>query len=92
LNVEMINEALAAFETAVTSASLPPDTLADLSADISTIRAQLAKSSPNKGIIQEAGKSMRNIVEGIVGGMLTTPVTTGVMTAAAMLWSALGIG
>jgi hypothetical protein len=92
LNVETVNKALAAFETAVTSASLPPDTLAELTADIGTIRAQLAKSRPNQGIIQEAGKSLRNVVEGIVGGMLTAPVTTAVTTAAAMLWSALGIG
>jgi hypothetical protein len=92
LNVETIKEALAAFETAVTSASLPPDTLADVRADIDTIRAQLVKSTPNRGIIQEAGKSLRHVVEGVVGGMLTTPVTTAVTTAAAMLWSALGIG
>jgi hypothetical protein len=92
LNVEMINEALAAFEAAVASASLPLDTVTEVSADIRTIRAQLEKSQPNKRIIQEAGKSLRNVVEGIVGGMLTAPVTTAVTTAAAMLWAALGIG
>jgi hypothetical protein len=90
-NVETVTQALAEFETAVSSASLPPDTLADIKADIDTIRAQLVKSAPNRGIIQEAGKSLRNVVEGIVGGMLTTPVATAISAAAAMLWSALGI-
>lgn len=88
LNIGAINEALTEFETAIASTSLPSKTLDELRADISTIRAQLGKSTPNKGIIQEAGKSLRNVVEGIVGEMLAEPVTA----AAMMLWSALGIG
>jgi hypothetical protein len=88
LNIETIKKALTTFESAVTSASLPSDTLADVRADVDTIRAQLAKPSPSKVIIQEAGKSLRNVVEGIAGGMLTPAVTS----AAAALWSALSLG
>jgi hypothetical protein len=88
LEIEATEKALTAFEAALASASLPSDTLAELTADISTIRAQLAKSSPSRVIVQEAGKTLRNVVEGIGGGMLTPTV----LTAATALWAALGFG
>jgi hypothetical protein len=57
-------------------------------ADVKTIKAQLAKPSPNRVIVQEAGKSLRNVVEGIGGGLLTPTA----QTAAAALWGLLGLG
>jgi hypothetical protein len=88
LNIEATEKALTAFEAALASASLPSKTLVELTADVSTIRAQLAKPSPSRLILQEAGRTLRNVVEGIGGGMLTPTA----MTAAAALWAALGLG
>jgi hypothetical protein len=88
LNIEVATTALNGFESAIESADLPSKTVDELMGDICTIRAQLAKPSPSRRIIQEAGKSLRNVVEGIAGGMLTPTVTA----AAVALWSALGIG
>jgi hypothetical protein len=88
LNVQSITNALADFESAISTAGLPAKTIDELMADVRTIRAQLAKPSPSRLIIQEAGKSLRNVVEGMAGGMLTPAA----MTAAAALWSVLGLG
>jgi hypothetical protein len=88
LNIEATEKALTAFEAALASASLPSKTLVELTADVSTIRAQLAKPLPSRVIVQEAGKTLRNVVEGIGGGMLTPTA----MTPAAALWAALGLG
>jgi hypothetical protein len=88
LEAHAVQSALAAFESAVTSAGLPSPKAAELMADVQTIKSQLAKPSPSTLIVQEAGKSLRNVVEGIAGGMLTPAVTA----AAVALWSALGLG
>jgi hypothetical protein len=88
LNIETATTALARFEAAIAPAALPANTVEELRGDIQTIRAQLQKPSPSRLIIQEAGKSLRNVVEGITGGMLAPAVTT----TSAALWSALGLG
>jgi hypothetical protein len=88
LNIQSAGSALADFESAVSTVALPPKAMEELRGDIQTIRSQLQKPSPSHLIIQEAGKSLRNVVEGVAGGMLT-PVAT---TAALALWSALGLG
>jgi len=69
------------------TAGLPAKTADELMTDVRTIRAQLEKPSPSRLIIQEAGKSLRHVVEGIAGGMLTPAM----MTAASALWSVLGL-
>lgn len=88
IDIQVVEAALAEFESAVTSSPLPASKRDELMADVRTIRAQLAKPSPSGVIIQEAGKSLRNVVEGIAGGMLAPSVTA----AAGALWSALGLG
>jgi hypothetical protein len=88
VEIKTVEKALAAFESAIQTAELPPPKAAELMADVQTIKAQLAKPSPSGLIIQEAGKSLRNVVEGIAGGLLTPAVTA----AGAALWSALGLG
>jgi hypothetical protein len=88
LEIQAVDKALTAFESAVAAASLPQAKADELTADVRAIRAQLAKPSPSAIIIQEAGRSLRNVVEGIAGGMLTP----GIVAAAAALWSALGLG
>jgi hypothetical protein len=88
VNVDAISNALTQFQSAIESVALPPKTIETLMADVQTIRAQLAKPSPSTVILHEAGKSLRNVIEGITGGLLTPAV----VTAAAALWSALGFG
>ena len=89
LSIEATKNALAAFETAIQGANLSEENVrAELMADINTIRAQLSKPSPNLTIIQEAGKSARNVVEGIVGALLTPSISA----AASLLWSSIGLG
>lgn len=83
-----VKRAVAAFEAAMDAAGLPAASVAELNGDIATIRAQLSKASPMPGILQEAGRSMRNVVEGIAAGLLTPEV----LAAAPALWSALGLG
>jgi hypothetical protein len=88
LNIGDIERAVADFEAALDATDLPAATVAELKGDIATIRAQLSKASPMAGILQEAGRSMRNVVEGIAAGLLTPAV----LAAAPALWSALGLG
>ena len=86
--VKSAREALEVFETAIQQAQLPSATLAQLVGDVETIRAQLKKPSPSQTIVREAGKSLRNIVEGISAALLTPSI----IAAAPALWSALGLG
>ncbi len=86
--IETSRKALAEFESALTVSTIPAKTLDELLADVRTIQNQLAKPAPNRVIIHEAGKSLRNVVEGVVGGMLTPAA----VTAATALWAVLGIG
>lgn len=88
LEIQTIKNSLDAFESAIAGSSLPRPKVDELMADVHTIRAQLAKPSPSGVIVREAGKSLRNVLEGIAGGMLTPAATA----AAAALWSALGLG
>jgi hypothetical protein len=76
LNVEAVRDALAAFEAAIQGINLSENVRTEIIADINTIRAQLAKPSPNVNILKEAGKSVRNVLEGIAAGLMTPAVTT----------------
>jgi hypothetical protein len=88
VNVGAVADALTRFEAAIAAAELPSKAMDELLADVNTLKAQLAKPSPSALILREAGNSLRNVTEGIVGGMLTPAI----MTAAGPLWSALGVG
>jgi hypothetical protein len=83
LDVEAIRKALDVFQAALPASTVPREKIDQLTAEIETMRAQLKKPSPSRLILREAGKSIRNIAEGLVGGMLAPEV----MQAAAMLWS-----
>jgi hypothetical protein len=87
-NAETSRKALAEFESALAASTIPAKTLDELLADVGTIQSQLAKPAPSRVIIHEAGTSLRNVVEGVVGGMLTPAA----VTAATVLWAVLGIG
>lgn len=87
IDVGSVFGALTVLENAVEAAGLPEHEVEDIRADIATIKAQLAKAQPSATIVGEAGKSLRNIAEGIAGGLLTSPL----VTAAAGLSKAIGI-
>jgi len=85
---DAVNNALTELETALKGVEVPGDKLDELLADVRTIRAQLAKPSPTRAIVQEAGRSLRNVLEGIGAGVLTPAV----VAAAATLGKILGLG
>src|SRR5258708_11318070 len=80
--------ALTAFETALEAASLSAATRASFAPEIQTLRAQLSKPSPSQMILREAGRSLRNIVEGVYAALLAPAA----MAAATALCSALRLG
>jgi len=43
-------------------------------AQVGTIKAQLTDDKPSPFIIMEAGKSLRNITEGVIGGLLASGI------------------
>jgi hypothetical protein len=88
LNINSAQMALLNFETAIRKLTLSELTRADINADLHTIRAQLSKSSPSLSIIQECGRTIRNVIEGNTAGVLTPSV----IAAGKLLWSALGLG
>lgn len=88
LIVEPVRAALATFESAIKGVALPPATLNEITADLQTIKAQLSKPAPSVSIVQEAGRSLRAVLEGVTAGLLAPAV----IAAAPALWSALGLG
>jgi hypothetical protein len=88
LHIEAVRSAVEIFENALQGTKLPAAALGDITADVQTIKAQLSKPSPSIAILKEAGKSVRNVMEGIGAGILTPAAAA----AAAGLWAALGLG
>jgi hypothetical protein len=81
-------DAIGRLESELTGARLDRSVLTELQAELTTLRAQLSKASPNPSVLAEVGKSARAILEGMAAGVLTPDA----ITAASMLWVALGIG
>lgn len=72
--VDLATRVLADFEAALASEDVPHNQLANIRADIATIKAQLAKPEPSRAILREAGKSVRSVVEGVFAGAITNRV------------------
>ncbi|MFX6652786.1 hypothetical protein ABTG83_19840, partial [Acinetobacter baumannii] len=68
---------------------LEPSAQTELDAEAATIRAQLQKPRPNGIILRECGATLRSLVESVAANALTPPA---LVTAANLLWSALGQG
>jgi len=66
---------------------LEPSARTELDAEAATIRAQLRKPRPNAVILRECGATLRSLVESVAANALTPPA---LVTAANLLWSALG--
>lgn len=88
LQGDLIRVALDKFERALDGSEIDRADRASIAADLATIRAQLSKPQLSTTLLQEAGRSARNVVEGILGGVLT-PAT---LAAASALWAVLGLG
>src|SRR5262249_6246003 len=88
LKIDEAKSALAAFEAAMKTVQLSKPQSDEVMAELNTISAQLSKPSPSLVILQEAGRSLRNIVEGVAAGLMTPSV----LAVAPALWSALGLG
>jgi hypothetical protein len=73
-NIGTAQAALQAFEAELNKSEIDDRARQELAADIATIKAQLSKPSPSVSILHEAGKSVRNVVEGVVAGALTSPL------------------
>lgn len=69
ISVIDVAEALGRFQEA-----LPDDLRVEAGPDIETIRQQIRKREPNTTIVQEAGKSLRTVMEGAAGGALGNAV------------------
>ena len=89
INVSDARSAVVAFERALQDDAALGSKRDEISADLNTIKAQLSKQAPSKTIIGEAGKSLRNLVEGAISNALTPPALA---NAASALWKALGLG
>jgi SMC interacting uncharacterized protein involved in chromosome segregation len=87
INIEDLRNALASFGDAIKTAALPSEKLDEILSDVATIHAQLSKQSPSGGIIQEAGRGIRNVIEGIAAGLLTPQVSI----AAVALFRSIGL-
>ncbi len=76
IRIDEAKAAIAAIEAGVGELSLVAEKFSDLQSDIATIKAQLVKGTPSHSILGEAARSVRNIIEGAVGGMLTPALTS----------------
>ncbi len=78
---------LQAVRAALREIEATPNTAAakDLASDLSTIETQLNKSKVSVPIVQEAGKSLRNLTEGIAAGILTPAASSALNQVLRML-------
>lgn len=72
INVQEALAAIESFEASLKKIALERQVAGDMAADIATIKAQLSKQAPSIKILHETAKSLRNIAEQIVAGVLTS--------------------
>jgi hypothetical protein len=70
VDLDSLHELIAALENVTVSAKLDQAAISELRAEISTLKAQVSSPKPKVGIVAEAVKSARNIVEGAASGLL----------------------
>jgi hypothetical protein len=87
IEIHRVESALQELEAAIKDTQIPKAKIDEVMADVRTIQAQLKKSDPSKPILQEAGASLSNVLEGVAAGLLTPGVSAAVVT----LSSALGL-
>lgn len=85
--VSAVATALTQAEAALPWCDLPSGMADEIRADLETIKAQLRKPKPSIAIMQEAGSTVRSLLENVAGGVLTPAA----ITTLAMLWRSLGL-
>src|SRR4051812_36788498 len=73
LNFDQLRELANTIRTQLATARLKEPEKATVEAQLTTIDAQLASPAPNEGIIREAGRSLRTIIEGAIAGAIVQP-------------------
>lgn len=72
-NAGVAQSALEDFVVALNNSATVPDQIKSAAMiEVETIRPQLKKAAPNVSIVREGLHSLRNILEGVVGGLLAT--------------------
>lgn len=88
IDAQAIRQALSDFEGALPWEDFDPTQVAEIRAEVETIKAQLGKAAPSSTILQESGRSLRAIMENLVASAAQPFVWQG----GRMLWQALGLG
>jgi bifunctional N-acetylglucosamine-1-phosphate-uridyltransferase/glucosamine-1-phosphate-acetyltransferase GlmU-like protein len=73
-DLEKVNELLQLLKGSLDKMRLDSQKRSELEAEIGTIETQLASPKPKGTIIREAGRSIRNILEGAAGSSLATAI------------------
>lgn len=89
LSAEAITSSLKLLTAHLRDAS--PETLSKIEEHVAAIEEQLAKPEPDAGIVQEAGRSIRAVVEGALGNAIGTMMMPGVGQALRALGAVLGL-
>jgi len=87
LDVGAVRAVVCDVRAELAAVQLEPEARASAEAQLATIEAQIASPTPNEGIVREAGRSLRTILEGAVAGAIVQPgVWQGIMEAMARLF------
>lgn len=73
LNFDQVRDLVTAIRGQLAAAPLNEPAQATVEAKLATIDAQLASPVPNEGIVREAGRSLRTIIEGAIAGAIVQP-------------------
>ncbi|MGN6597594.1 hypothetical protein [Sphingopyxis terrae] len=93
MNVPLSAEAIASSLKLLTAQlrDASPEILERIEEHVAAIEVQLAKPEPDTGVVQEAGRSIRTVVEGALGGAIGTIMTPGIAQALRALGAVLGL-
>jgi hypothetical protein len=75
LNFDQVRDLVATIRSQLAMVALEPATRASAQDQLDTIDAELVAPTPHEGIVREAGRSLRNILEGVVAGAIAQPQT-----------------
>lgn len=81
----IVESAIQALEKQLGDSANDAEIVATVRADVETIKAQLAKREPSRTILSEVGKTLRNVVEGVTGGLLTPAASSAILGLSAVL-------
>jgi len=74
-NLETVRTSLEEFAIALRDSNIPEQIKREAMIEVETIRPQLRKATPSIPIVQEGLHSLRNILEGVVAGVLANKLT-----------------